>query len=366
MASMYPERPVYSPWSDIGSALTQGAGMVRQYDDNRNAMQEIVARRAGMAMERQRQAREEAAKAAQRMAMAAEAEKAQQSMAARSASLEQFQTFTQGEKPESPIPFMAPGLGQNGGPVPSIRPSRQQMQDKALELGVYGDAGVKAYMDDTKPAAGLTLEDRLALEQAKAGLKPPPSAGPRDRFSLQIINGRKIKVNLDTDEQTDIGPATVGAEKDLSASEIEKLSELGDKKNQVDTMVNTFSDDFAGFGNGAQNTIGKYTGTNKDQVIWWQNYATFVNKVRNDLFGAALTPGEKAEFEKTTITTGTAPAIVRVNLAEQARIVKGAVERRKGVYTAGRRVNQDQVNAAFGDPGTVKKTADDYLKDAGL
>jgi len=55
-----------------------------------------------------------------------------------------------------------------------------------------------------------------------------------------------------------------------------------------------------------------------DLYQWWQAYQDHVNKVRNELFGAALTAPEKAEFEKAMVTKGMSPTQAKANLERQA------------------------------------------------
>ena len=204
--SLYPERPIYSPWSDIGSALTQGAGIVNQLDQSRNALQALVEKRALAAFEKQRQemadkriVREDAQKEADRMAKEADAQRALDAM-------QSFQKFSQGENKQAPpLPYAAPGLGPNGEAVTAgismIRPSRQELQDKALALGVYGDSGVKAYMDDTKPATGLSLDDRLALENAKAGLIASRPISPYQEQMMGVMKDRLANSTANRQQQ---------------------------------------------------------------------------------------------------------------------------------------------------------------------
>ena len=51
---------------------------------------------------------------------------------------------------------------------------------------------------------------------------------------------------------------------------------------------------------------------------WWQGYQDHVNRIRNELFGAALTATEKAEFERAMVTPGMSPQVARENLRRQA------------------------------------------------
>ena len=65
---------------------------------------------------------------------------------------------------------------------------------------------------------------------------------------------------------------------------------------------------------------------------WWQGYQDHVNKVRNELFGAALTAPEKAEFEKAMVTKGMSPTQAQANLKRQADIALKAYMNLDNVY----------------------------------
>lgn len=103
-----------------------------------------------------------------------------------------------------------------------------------------------------------------------------------------------------------------------------------------------FQDAYAGnaLTGGLENVIGRIGGesaglTDAGQTQWWQDYQTYLNAVRNDLFGAALTATEKAEFDKAMIGPRTDPAEARKNLARQQAIVQKALVRAGKVYQMG-------------------------------
>lgn len=225
------------------------------------------------------------------------------------------------------------------------KPPKEETWDK-----VETDEG---YIDYVNTKTGLNREGK----RVKFYKSPNSGQPPRDRFRFETINGRKWQINLDSDEKTDLGPAEAQTVKDLNPTEIKELSALGNKRDNVKYIVDGFKDDYSGVGNATQNLVGRYTGTSKDQVLWWQGYQGFVNQVRNDLFGASLTAPEKAEFEKTIVTTGMNPVNAKANLARQMEIINNAVERQREIYGASKRANQEQVNAALGTPKTAPAPA---------
>lgn len=135
-----------------------------------------------------------------------------------------------------------------------------------------------------------------------------------------------------------------GKPRDLTPHEIEKVTEKANKLANVQDLVVRFKPEYTGIGTSISNFTGKFTGSNADQVGWWQDYSSLVNQVRNDIFGASLTPGEKSEFKKTIVTEEMNPKIAAQNLARQSKILSDAMRRSVSVYTAGN-VNQKQLEA---------------------
>lgn len=185
------------------------------------------------------------------------------------------------------------------------------------------------------------------------------SAMATDRTQRELYGAQAERQKADAARA---GTAPVKPPRDLSDGGIKAIGEQGTKLLNVHSIVNSFKPQFTGqLTGGLSNTVGKITGgnivgANPEQVGWWENYQGFVNQVRNELFGAALTPGEKAEFEKTVVKPNTDPKVAQANLLRQWDIVKGATERNANTYAAGN-VNRDQIGAALGgsyDPESGK------------
>jgi hypothetical protein len=66
----------------------------------------------------------------------------------------------------------------------------------------------------------------------------------------------------------------------------------------------------------------------KKAANWWTEYDRYKIVVRNNKFGATLTPSEKAAWDKVDITPDMDPSVIRQNLAVQQRILDGAIARR--------------------------------------
>lgn len=118
------------------------------------------------------------------------------------------------------------------------------------------------------------------------------------------------------------------------------------------SLVDTFNDDFGGnWAGGIENTAQRYSpvpvGT-EGQADWWASLARIDNLIRNDLFGASLTSGEKQAYAKTTITPGMNPDEIRRNMETREQIMRGALSRYVNGLKAGG-WNEQEIDALLGD-----------------
>jgi hypothetical protein len=121
--------------------------------------------------------------------------------------------------------------------------------------------------------------------------------------------------------------------KPLSAKLENDLATLGQKLTDVRGFASTFDDAFAargvmGMGGDARNWFDRNIGSGSDAANWWQSYDRYKNVVRNELFGAALTAGETANFEKSDINPSMNAATIRANLKRQQDVLEQAAARR--------------------------------------
>lgn len=141
----------------------------------------------------------------------------------------------------------------------------------------------------------------------------------------------------------------------LSAPTINKLTSDAEKAALLTRLRGSFNDNYAGNGIGGQieNIAGRMgwtggmTGATPGQAEWWQQYDRNKNVIRNELFGAALTPGEQAEFDKADINPNMSPKIIRENLATQHRVLEAGLRRQAQVWAA-QGYNPDALRAATG------------------
>jgi len=125
----------------------------------------------------------------------------------------------------------------------------------------------------------------------------------------------------------------VAVGKPLSAKLENDLASLGQKLTDVRGFASTFDDAFAargvmGMGGDARNWFDRNLGSGSAAANWWQSYDRYKNIVRNELFGAALTAGETANFEKSDINPSMNAATIRANLKRQQDVLEQAAARR--------------------------------------
>lgn len=111
-----------------------------------------------------------------------------------------------------------------------------------------------------------------------------------------------------------------------------------------------FQDDYAGntVTGGLENTIQGAFGSfgTPGQRDWWANFQATDNVIRNDLFGATLTPSEQRSYLNTTVEPSMDPKEVRRNLKRRTDILRRALDRQRRFMVANG-YNQDAVNILY-------------------
>lgn len=148
----------------------------------------------------------------------------------------------------------------------------------------------------------------------------------------------------------------------LSVSDIGKLSDEGQKFGTLTSVSDKFRDDFGGYTpgtGGAQMTAGRYLPegvvgkTRAEAASYWQEYDRYKNVVRNELFGSALTAGETKAFAQADVDPSMQPDQIRKNLARQKEIVEAGLKRKASAMIASG-YSPDAIGKAYGvDLGSV-------------
>jgi hypothetical protein len=153
----------------------------------------------------------------------------------------------------------------------------------------------------------------------------------------------------------------------LTDKGMETFTSLGKDMQTADGLAKSFKDVYSGKGFGwiggvignVENLAGRQ---GKDSFInrgqregedrvgqaeWWMQYQAWKSKVRNELYGAALTPGERADFDKQEVSPSDGPDVVRNKLARQQEIVKSAIAKARDGYVAQGK-SRKAIDAALG------------------
>jgi len=229
-----------------------------------------------------------------------------------------------------------------------ITPDGQAVQtassDNAIQSLIAGNAihpTVLPYANQlAKNFANLDFEDQNVLMEKLTKLnsdaqKYASEKNARDQSretsnALRELNIELARIKI-KDAQDKQQKAADG--KEIKLADATKLADKAGMVDKLSDLTTSFKPEFAGYVTNSAGDIdvwaaGKSNEPNRVALFqWWQSYQDHVNKVRNDLFGAALTAPEKAEFDKAMVTKGMNPAQAKANLDRQAEIAKKAYDK---------------------------------------
>jgi hypothetical protein len=220
----------------------------------------------------------------------------------------------------------------------SLAPDQQDVASQYLQRGEpftiqggrvmpgTGNSAPAAGGLGTTPPKGRDQVATLTPEEVAAAGFPPNSVVQRSG------DGTLRAVRVPSERDANGGRA-------LPATVVESLTKDAEKLTTLESLMGSFNPAFAGnvVGGSVENTLGRLGGeriglTTEGQASWWQQYDRLRNVVRNELFGAALTATEAQAFEAADITPNMDPQTVTTNLAEQAAIIRRALERKSRVW----------------------------------
>jgi hypothetical protein len=223
---------------------------------------------------------------------------------------------------------------------------------KSLKDGVLDpekvDAKVRELADMTQRAQQFEQNQAQikAQQQILNSLREQNLENTAGFLAIAKSNNVLAQQNAAFTRQEKIEKSRVAAEKAKDGKEIKfgEATKLANQSEGVDKLIgisDSFKPEFAGYatdyvGEAAVLLAGK--SSDPDNVAlyqWWQGYQDHVNRVRNELFGAALTAPEKAEFEKAMVTKGMNPAQAQANLKRQAEQALKAYEKLEKVLRVG-------------------------------
>jgi hypothetical protein len=214
----------------------------------------------------------------------------------------------------------------------------QQARGTIAQGETGGGPGASAASGMPKPVGANVV---FQSQAGAAKPKPAPSGYQYrpDGMTLEAIPG---------------GPADkgkTGGGKALSDGVIKRLEPKIDARDGLTSALRGFKDDFGGHNilGDTSNTIQGLTGMGAEgQRDWWAQFRSVDNVIRNQLFGASLTEGEKAAYNSTTVTPRMAPSEIRRNLKSRLDIVNKALARQRNILTKNG-FSTDSIDALF-DP----------------
>lgn len=249
-------------------------------------------------------------------------------------------------------------LGAAGG-APEEDPFKIFLDDPTIPANVktlanqYSSSFTKGMIDpekvDTKVKELADMTQRIQqFEQNQAQIKANQDsmAAMREQnlqnsqayLALAEAQLELSRQNAAFQQRMKLDEAAAKAEKAKDGKEIKfgDATKLASQSTGVDNLVGiyeSFRPEFAGFGTNAVGEVAVFAaGKQSDEKSvalyqWWQDYQNNINKVRNDLFGSALTAPEKAEFEKAMVTKGMNSAQAQKNLRRQAELAQKAYDK---------------------------------------
>ena len=175
----------------------------------------------------------------------------------------------------------------------------------------------------------------VAAAPAMPALPPPPKqemgeapVNYKRRLSeyYQRIDQMKIDAVKETDKASREAMAPA-KKRDLGSTDINRITELDDSLGVQNRLTETFKPEYGGykvnFAGDIANTIASTCGgDNEAQAEWWKAYDANDNLARAATYGATLTPGETAAWERTTVNISMTPSVIERRMKERAALIE--------------------------------------------
>jgi len=204
-----------------------------------------------------------------------------------------------------------------GVPAPAAKPRPVQPVPMSLPAASAPDPLVAAMQTRQ---AGLAAAPAVAAPAAVAPM-------PRQALESQKMYDQRMAKALEEADKAAREAAAPAKKRDLTSGEVEKITGLDNSLGTQMRLMETFKPEYAGYGikfaGDIANTIGStFGGDKQSQAEWWAAHEANDNVARNALFGASLTAGEKAAWEKTSISPGMNPSMVENRMRERATLIE--------------------------------------------
>lgn len=197
----------------------------------------------------------------------------------------------------------------------------QEIEDPLLEKSILMES-------ITKEFEGLDFNDPGTLQKVAGRLQ---EAGLYNE-AMNVFD-RSLAIST---KMAELGAKTKKKYNTLSLTDITKIGEIADRTRNAKEYLETWDDEFligipgtAGIREFSVNTFPDLNDEKATAAVnWWKGYQRHKNKVRNTLFGGALTPTEKKEFDKESIDSSIRNSkIIRDVLEREAEYLDNAWRR---------------------------------------
>ena len=164
----------------------------------------------------------------------------------------------------------------------------------------------------------------------------------RAQFDLSVQSAERAEKAADRAEVT---------ASRLSVSDTDDIRRKVSAFGKLLRSAQEFQDDYSNTGAGLENFAQAWSpvdvGT-AGQRDWWSEFKSADNLIRNELFGASLSAGEKGAYGETTVEPGMNPKEVRTNIGRRVDEARGEMQRIvNSLYAGG--YSKEQIDAALGD-----------------
>ena len=197
----------------------------------------------------------------------------------------------------------------------------QEVEDPLLEKSILMES-------ITKEFEGLDFNDPGTLQKVAGRLQ---EAGLYNE-AMNVFD-RSLAIST---KMAELGAKTKKNYNTLSLTDITKIGEIADRTRNAKEYLETWDDSFLltvpFTDNWRDLKVNYFPDLAEEQQVaavnWWKGYQRHKNKVRNTLFGGALTPTEKKEFEKESIDSGIMnSAVIKETLRRESEYLDNAWRR---------------------------------------